>query len=168
MAKYSLGTIPRLASVGADDQVKLWDTRRFGQPQAPRILPGQGGPIADLIAFSPDGSRLAVATDDDTATIYDLGAGDRSLRCCQRGHGPIALAFSPNGRWLASGGYDCAVKVWDAETSQTLHTFRGHLLPVTTLRFMVSPRGLRLVSGSLDGTVKVWDLAPLERQFNAR
>jgi WD40 repeat protein len=154
-----------LASMGHDDTVKLWDASRLGQAQDPRTFQAQCGGYADSIAFSPDSSRLAITTDDDTAKIHDLTATDRSIRCFQRGHRPLAVAFSPDGRWLASGGVDCAVKVWDAQTGKLLHTFKSHLGMVVRLKFLQRPEGLRLVSGSSDSTVKIWDLSPLEKQL---
>jgi WD40 repeat protein len=129
-----------LASMGADNTVKLWDTSRLGQAQNPRVFQGQCSGIVDSIAFNPDSSRLAIATDDDTVTIHDLTGDDRSIRCFQRGHRPLAVAFSPDGRWLASGGVDCAVKVWDGQTGKLLHTFKSHLDSVTRLKFVRGPR----------------------------
>src|SRR6185436_1194330 len=111
------------------------------------------------IAFSPNGSHLAMVTDDDTATIHDLAGDDRSVRLVSRGHRPLALAFSPDGRWVASGGKDCAVKVWDAQTGKLLQTFKSHIDQITRLVFVQSPEGLWLASGSRDSTVKLWDLA---------
>jgi WD40 repeat protein len=81
-----------------------------------------------------------------------------------RGHnGEVyTLAFSPDdgGRWVASGGEDNAVKVWDSHTGKLVRTFRGHTGLVGSVAF--SPDGRRLASGSRDTTVKVWDVAQLE------
>jgi WD40 repeat protein len=76
-----------------------------------------------------------------------------------RGHtGEVyAIAFSPDGRWIASGGGDSTVKVWDSGTEKVVRSFRGHIGIVGSVSF--SPDGHRLASGSRDHTIKVWDAA---------
>jgi WD40 repeat protein len=153
-----------LASIGDDDIVKLWDVTRLDKAQDPlRRFEGHcDHDFSDLIAFSPNGSRLAVITDADTATIHDTRGDNRTVRLVSRGHRPLALAFSPDGRWVASGGVDCTVKVWDAQTGDLLQTFKSHLAQVIRLIFLQTPGGLWLASGSHDSTVKLWDLAPIK------
>jgi len=65
------------------------------------------------------------------------------------------VAFSPDGKRLASVSSDQTVKVWDAATGQELFTLKGHTGTVHTVAF--SPDGTRLASASDDKTVKVWD-----------
>lgn len=66
----------------------------------------------------------------------------------------LTLAWSPNGQWIASGGSDGTVQVWEAKTGKPVQTYLGHKAEVNTLCW--SPDGTHLVSGSEDRTVHVW------------
>jgi WD40 repeat protein/serine/threonine protein kinase len=68
----------------------------------------------------------------------------------------LSVAFSPDGKRLASGGLDNTLKVWDAATGQETFTLKGHDGRVTSVAF--SPDGKRLASGGWDNTLKVWDV----------
>ena len=65
------------------------------------------------------------------------------------------VAFSPDGRRIASGGFDGAVKVWDAATGREVFTCDGHTDQVWDVAF--SPDGRRIASAGHDGTVRIWD-----------
>jgi WD40 repeat protein len=65
-----------------------------------------------------------------------------------------SVAFSPDGKTLASGSHDYTVKLWDAQTRQNLTTLEGHTLGIISVAF--SPDGKTLASGSADKTVKLW------------
>jgi hypothetical protein len=67
----------------------------------------------------------------------------------------LSVAFSPDGKRLASGSVNKTLKVWDAETGQEKLTLKGHTDAVSSVAF--SPDGKRLASASGDKTLKVWD-----------
>src|SRR5262249_52021375 len=71
-------------------------------------------------------------------------------------HGTInAIAWSKDGKWIASGSSDFTVRVWNAQNGQHLLTYDGHSQMVNTLAW--SPDGTMIASGSDDSTVQVWD-----------
>jgi WD40 repeat protein len=65
-----------------------------------------------------------------------------------------SVAWSPDGKRLATGSSDKTAKVWDAASGQELLTLRGHDGSVTSVAW--SPNGKRLATGSYDKTAKVW------------
>ena len=108
------------------------------------------------VAFSPNGDRIATASDDGTARVWDASTG-KELLClptnATRGH--HGMAFSPDGKQLATASDIRTAKVWDAVTGQELLTLRGHTNWISGVAF--SPDGKRLATSSVDGTAKVWD-----------
>ncbi|MEH1833594.1 MAG: caspase family protein, partial [Nostoc sp.] len=68
-----------------------------------------------------------------------------------------SVAFSPDGKTIASASSDNTVKVWDAATAKEITTFKEHSSAVNSVAF--SPDGKTIASASSDNTVKVWDAA---------
>ncbi len=68
-----------------------------------------------------------------------------------------AIAFSPDGKQIASGSYDDTIKLWDAITGDLQKTLAGHLDSVQAIAFSLD--GKQIASGSDDKTIKLWDVA---------
>ena len=68
----------------------------------------------------------------------------------------LSIAFSRDGREVATGSADKAVKRWDVSTGRETETLNGHDGPVQCIEY--SDDGTRLATGSSDGTVKLWDI----------
>jgi WD40 repeat protein len=133
-------------------RVKLW----YRSTGVERTLDAGSGPVA----FSPDGQRLASAgrfPEWATVKIWDPATGQELWAL--RGHqDPVwSVAFSPDGRIVASASGDKTVRLWEAVSGRERAILRGHTGQVYTVAF--APDGKRLASGSADQTVKIWNLA---------
>jgi hypothetical protein len=89
------------------------------------------------VAFSPDGSRLATAGADGLAKMWDAATGRELLTLIGHTDSLYSLAFSPDGRYIATSSdvEDTTVKVWDAQTGEEIYTLAGHVARVWGLAF---------------------------------
>jgi serine/threonine protein kinase len=112
------------------------------------------------VAWSPDGTRIASASDDQRVLLCDAQKGKTQL--AYLGHsGPVlTLTWSPDGQYIASGSTDNTVQIWDATTGKTISTFTGHTAQVNAVSW--SHKGSKIASGSDDHTVQVWNATTLE------
>jgi WD40 repeat protein/serine/threonine protein kinase len=142
----------RLASAGIDGSVRVWDAVTGQEPLALPSSAPQGGFWPPLPAvFSPDGRRLARGV-GRTLRLWDADTG-RQMLSTEHEATIGGLAFSPDGKWLACGEQDGAVRLCEPTTGRVKRTLRGHGQVVCSLAF--SPDSLRLASA--DSTVQVWD-----------
>ncbi len=109
--------------------------------------------------FSPDGRYIAAgagAIGSTVARIWDAKTGQ--IRATLSGHSDVVMsvAFSPDGKRVATGSGDQTVKVWDAQSGSELLTLKGHTGGVDAMAF--SPDGRHIVTGGTDNVAKIWDL----------
>jgi WD40 repeat protein/serine/threonine protein kinase len=136
----------RLATVGAHQLVQVWDTTTRREVLS---LRGHRDFVFD-VAFSRDGKHLATASADMTAKVWDAETGKEigpSLK------GFIGVAFSPDGRWLATGS-EHKVRVWDWAAGKEVHPPFSHSHHSFSVAF--SPDGRYLASASC-AEVIIWD-----------
>jgi len=144
-----------LATGSSDKTVILWDMDQVSQ-------------IGDTVAYmAGDVWALAVSPDYKLFSAADLngnirtwqfdGSTLRNPRTNVHSGGVLSLAYSQNGKWLASSGYtDNSIRIWDAKTGEELWSIENaHDKEIWSISF--SPDDRLIASASFDQTVKIWD-----------
>ena len=130
------------------------DYTTWDLPEGAKARLGKGSITGDIV-YSPDGTRLAVASRIGI-WIYDAATGEE-LDLLTRYAGEVySVSFSPNGQTLASGSWDTTIRLWDVMTGDHKKTLEGHGSSVRSVAF--SPDGQTLASGSEDSTVLLWKI----------
>ncbi|CAJ0948156.1 unnamed protein product, partial [Mesorhabditis belari] len=118
------------------------------------------------VAFSPCAEFIFSTGKDSQVVKYSLKKkqtigvirrekANGKMQDAHSGH-IFAVAVSPDGKYVATGGVDCLIKIWDASSLKFLKDLKGHLQPITSLCFRL--KSTQLFSSSKDRMVKLWDL----------
>lgn len=165
----------RLLATASSTARSRCSPRRRSPPSPPA---GHADGVSD-ISWSTDSFYLCSASDDRTLRIWDVrpvlaglnpGSGgggggaqpadpnaDRCIRVL-KGHTNFVFSanFNPQtNSTVASGGFDCTVRIWDVKSGRCVRAIDAHSEPVTSVHFIRD--GSIIVSGSHDGTCKIWD-----------
>lgn len=151
-----------LASGSLDHSLKLWDVTTHRE-RRPQMFDG----LIHSLAFSPDGRIIAVGLFKQVAVV-DAKIGKEAATF--KGHeaavarqdtSVTSVAFTRDGKWLATGSLESEVRVWEIATGRECFTMK-HGGPVNSVAF--SPDGTLLASGSDENTVKRWSLKKRKSQ----
>jgi RNA polymerase sigma factor (sigma-70 family) len=169
-----------LATGGVLRHIRLWDVASGGERAT---LRGHTLPVVSM-AFSPDGRALALATggqpagfirpevgaddfppggkllnDHGEVRVWDLVKREERVFFASNSSRVWAVAFSPDGKTLASGGGDGTVRLWDAATGKQVACWRDGAGLVKAVAFSPDGKTLAAVTEKKNAPVKLWDLA---------
>jgi RNA polymerase sigma factor (sigma-70 family) len=153
-----------LAAGGRDGAIHLFDLRT-GKTVQRLVGPPEE---ASALAFSPDGKLLASGRDfdlprkqgqDNPIQLWDVATGKELRRLIGHKDRVLSIAFSPDGKTLASGAqrYDATLRLWDVVTGNEVFALKGHGGELQSVAF--SPDGKTVATGSMDKTIHLWDPA---------
>lgn len=177
-----LSTLPKIKPTKAvpkaihalaySEQTKLLASGQYGRieltntaiPETTRVIEGLDGKI-NALAFSHDGQSLYAAAGiaGVNGVAYEFKVSDGSLIKRFEGHTDAlyALTLSPDGKTLATGGYDQRIRLWEVASAKEIRTLTGHNGGIFGLAFR--PDGKVLASASADRTIKLWETATGKR-----
>ncbi|MFC1792800.1 protein kinase [Planctomycetota bacterium] len=142
-----------LASTGINGEVVVWDGKLLTEHQEGRtVFRGRSPSWAE---FSPNGSRLTVGDRNGDILILDVESGEKVMSI-PKAHGEVVYRapFSPDGKYIASCSFDQTVRIWEANTGNSVDVLIGHKGNIYSVVW--SPDSKHVASAGSDGTVRVW------------
>ncbi len=158
----------RIVTGSEDKGARVWDVatgQAIGEPMrhewirggSPKFLPGSAGHVVLSASFSPDGTRIVTASDDNTARVWDAATRQTIGEPMRHEGGVLSANFSTDGLRIVTASVDKTARVWDATTGQAIGEPMRHETPVYSACF--SPDGTHIVTASDDKGARVWDAA---------
>jgi WD40 repeat protein len=131
---------------GVFDTIEIWDIA------SGKIIKTFSGHLNKIyrLTFSHDGKLLATVA--NTVRIWDVLSG----KLLNTVPGKQTASFSPDGRTLATVGFDDSAQIWDITTGKVVKRFNSQSMAVTYV--LLSPNGRYLAAGHEDGAIKLWDV----------
>ena len=152
--------IDQSASAEAEDA--LYRTLRAAQLQM--TLSGHDGPVT-AVAFTPDGTRLATASSDNSIKLWDAMTGQNYLTLIGHENTVNDVVFTHDGSQVISAGQNGQIMLWNAETGKRILTRTGDNGAVNALA--LSPDGSQLAAANGDASIRVWDTNSWESLYLA-
>jgi WD40 repeat protein len=129
-------------------EVRVWD---LATEKAIRVWAHRSSVTG--VAFAPDGNSVAASFDQQHVCVWSMQTGKELVDLHLVNEQVHTLAFSPDGKLLATGGWH--VRLWDTATWKESGRFDDYR-PITALAF--SPDGKTLASGSMNQSIRLWDV----------
>ena len=131
------------------------DHTQWHLPEGAKVRLGKGS--INGIAYSPDWTRLAVASSIGI-WFYDVQTGEELDLLGYTDEVYSIVAFSPDGRTLASGGHNGTIRLWNIDTGKHIRILIGHEVYDHIYSLVFSPDGRTLASGGSGHTIRLWDV----------
>lgn len=140
-----------LYSTGTDETLNVWDVARSQRKFEQRTMTGEA------MAISPDGQLLGLGSANDAAIrVLQTSNGLERMALAGAGSGNFAAAFSPDNKFLATGGQDPLVRIWDLAKRSEAGQLDGPYQPVRALAYGLDGT---LYAGYTNGQVYAWNVA---------
>lgn len=159
---------------GKSGEILIWSAQEWqkGQPRRPQITLNAHSDVIYGLAYSPNGKWLAACSYDRLVSLLEIPAlpkrtptgeiikvkGKPTARLWLKDHtdAVYAVAFSPDGKRVASAAGDRTVKVWNTKTGKRIYTLSESTAELYAVAF--SPDGKRIAAGGVDKTLRVWNV----------